>query len=131
MLLTAQRIISPVTEQHGVNVFQYLHGPYTWVQVPGEFLPDANPGELFESWPEIAPGGNRVLSYLDVVAPDDIDPPGLHQLLASLKYQFAEGVQALYWDPCWARFGCAQPIPWQTELGALAGHIVLCLTGQR
>jgi hypothetical protein len=35
-------------------------------------------------------------------------------------------------SPFWVRFGCAPlPVPWTTELGALAGHIALSLSGAR
>jgi len=129
MLLTAQRIQSPSSGQHGVNVYQYLHGTYHWQRVPNEFLPDANPGELVEMWPALAPGGNRVLSFLDFVAPDDMDPLDLQQRLGALKHRLPHHEAQIYWDPCWARFGCAANIPRTTELGALAGHIVLCLSG--
>ena len=130
MLLTAQRIQSPQSGGHGVNVYKYIHGSFTWTRVPDELLPDVNPGELFETWLALAPGGNRVLSYLDFVAPDEIEPLELQQRLATLKHNYPAGEPSIYWDPCWARFGCAQTIPWRMELGALAGHIVLRLAGQ-
>jgi hypothetical protein len=135
MLLTAQRVMSPVSHRQGVNVYQYQHGPYAWERVPNEFLPEANPGELVAQWIHLPPGGNRVVSFLDVVAPDHIGGVELHQLLASLKHRLlqsaASGTTA-YWDPFWVRFGCAPlPVPWTTELGALAGHIALSLSGAR
>jgi hypothetical protein len=132
MLLTAQRVISPHLRARGVNVFQYLHGPNSWERVPNNFLPEANPGELVAQWIQVPPGGNRVVSFLDVVAPDEIDGVDLQQRLTSLKHrlQFSETATAVYWDPLWIRFGCAAlPVPPATELGALAGHIVLRLSG--
>jgi hypothetical protein len=71
-----------------------------------------------------------VLSFLDLVAPDDIEPPRLHQILASLKYQLTTPVHPFFYlDPCWARFGTTTRGPWQVELGALAGTVLLRLTG--
>ena len=46
--------------------------------------------------------------------------------------QSAASATTAYWDPFWVRFGCAPlPVPWTTELGALAGHIALSLSGAR
>jgi hypothetical protein len=132
MLLTAQRVVSPHSHARGVNVYQYLHGPHTWQRVPKNFLPEANPGELIAQWIQLPPGGNRVISFLDVVAPDEIESVDLQQRLASLKHRLApsDNPTTAYWDPLWVRFGCAAlPVPWATELGALAGHIVLRLSG--
>ena len=132
MLLTAQRVISPRSRERGVNVYQYLHGPYAWERVPNEFLPESTPGELVAQWIQLPPGGNRVVSFLDVVAPDEIGTVQLQQRLASLKHrlQFSGNPTTAYWDPLWVRFGCAAlPVPWAKELGALAGHIVLGLSG--
>jgi len=134
MLLTAQRVLSPHSHARGVNVYQYLHGSYVWDRVPDEFLPEANPGELVAQWIELSPGGNRVVSFLDVVAPDEVDAIELQQRLASLKHWLPPSGHptTAYWDPFWLRFGCASlPVPWATELGALAGHILLGLSGVR
>jgi hypothetical protein len=132
MLLTAQRVISPRSHARGVNVYRYVHGPYTWERVPNDFLPQGNPGELIAQWIQLSPGGNRVVSFLDVVAPDEIESVELQQRLASLKHRLqpSDGPTTAYWDPLWVCFGCAAlPVPWATELGALAGHIVLRLSG--
>ena len=85
MLLTAQRVVSPLSRARGVNVYLYLHGSFVWDRVPNEFLPEANPGELVAQWIQLAPGGNRVISFLDVVAPDDIDEPDLHIHYSMMK----------------------------------------------
>ena len=132
MLLAAQRVIAPRTRARGVNVYQYLHGPFTWDRTPAEFLPEANPGELVAQWIQLPAGGNRVVSFLDVVAPDEIELGLLQQRLTSLKHQLhaAGNPTTAYWDPLWIRFGCPpQTVPWSTELGALAGYIVLSLSG--
>jgi hypothetical protein len=133
VLLTAQRIVSP-RGARGVNVYQYLHGSYDWTRAPDEMLPDVNPGELVRQWLEVPPGQNRIVSYLDVVAPDAVSAPDIHQRLASLKYHLnpTSNRTETYWDPYWVRFGSAVDSRfWQTELGALAGHILLSLTAQR
>jgi hypothetical protein len=133
VLLTAQRVVS-ARGARGVNVYRYLHGSPAWTRVPDELLPDVNPGELVDQWLEMPPGENQILSYLDVVAPDQVSAPDAHQRLASLKYHLqATGSRTeAYWDPYWVRFGSTiDSRMLQTELGALAGHILLCLTGHR
>lgn len=129
MLLTAQRVVSP-RGARGVNVYQYLHGSHTWTRVPDYLLPDVNPGELVQQWLEVPPGENRIVSYLDLVAPDDALAPDVHQRLASLKHYLplTGNRTEAYLDPCWVRFGSAIDSRFlQTELGALAGHILLAL----
>jgi hypothetical protein len=71
MYLTAQRVHSPATGNEGINAFSYVHGPYTWQGLPPQGIPDQNPGELVVETVMVAPPGNRVRSYLDVVAPDE------------------------------------------------------------
>lgn len=133
MLLTAQRVVSPHGAR-GVNVYQYLHGPHGWARVTDGFLPDVNPGELVNQWLEVSPGSNRILSFLDVVAPDGAALSNIHEWLASLKYHVQARNHHIesYWDPCWIRFRSAVIAGLlQAELGALAGHILLSLTGMR
>ncbi|OGQ23935.1 MAG: hypothetical protein A2138_19440 [Deltaproteobacteria bacterium RBG_16_71_12] len=67
MLLVAQRVLSP-TGARGTNAFVYLHGNYVWDDPPS---PGLIGGELIRSHVEVAPPGNRVASYLDVLAPDE------------------------------------------------------------
>ena len=72
MLLTAHRVVHPDTHDEGINSFFYRHGPCVWDSLPPpEVFSGENPGELFESHVEIPPPGNRVRSFLDVVAPDE------------------------------------------------------------
>jgi len=133
VLLTAQRVASP-GGLTGVNVYQFLHGSYVWVRVPDEFLPDSNPGELVDQWLEVPPGNNRIVSYLDVALPDETSPTDVLQRLASLKHQLQpfEARMEKYLDPYWIRFESSVDERLRsTELGALSGHILLSLTGQR
>ena len=71
MYLTAQNVRSPKGVE-GINAFHYSHGAtYAWQGLPPEGIPDKNPGTLVaETINVLPPGGNRVRSYLDVVAPD-------------------------------------------------------------
>lgn len=71
MYLTAHHVLSPSTGREGINAFYYSHGPYTWNGFPPPGIPDQDPGELLAQTVVIAPPGNRVRSYLDVIAPDE------------------------------------------------------------
>lgn len=70
MLLTAQRVESGAGDE-GVNAFCNLHGSFIWSGAPPAGIPEANPGEPAHQRIEVQPGGNRVRSYLDVIAPDE------------------------------------------------------------
>jgi len=52
----------------GINAFRYLHGAYAWEGTPPAGL---GYGMLVESHVPIPAGGNSVLSFLEVTAPDD------------------------------------------------------------
>lgn len=68
MRLVAQRVRSPSTHREGINAFCYLHGPVTWLDDPPADLPG---GVLMNARAEVPPPGNRVRSYLEIVAPDE------------------------------------------------------------
>lgn len=69
MRLTAQRVISPSGVQ-GINAFCYLHGPYFWLDEPPPEI-SGSQGQLTNSHVEVPPPGNRVRSYLEILAPDE------------------------------------------------------------
>jgi hypothetical protein len=71
MYLTAHHVLSPTTLAEGINSFLYLHGPNTWHGLPPAGIPETNPGALVAKQIVVPPPGNRVRSYLDVVAPDE------------------------------------------------------------
>jgi hypothetical protein len=70
MYLTSQHVLAPATRHEGVNSLLYLHGPCSWQAPPAE-IPDQNPGTLVAQSISIRPPGNRIRSYLDIVAPDE------------------------------------------------------------
>lgn len=70
MLLTAQRVRSH-SGNEGINAFCYLHGTHIWPGEPPEGVPESNPGERANESVAVPPGGNRVRSYLDIIAPDE------------------------------------------------------------
>jgi hypothetical protein len=70
MYLTSHHVVSPASGEEGVNAFLYLHGARPWT-APAPELPEQNPGTLTAQSISVSPPGNRVRSYLDIVAPDD------------------------------------------------------------
>ncbi|MFH0919011.1 MAG: hypothetical protein V1913_01500 [Fibrobacterota bacterium] len=76
MYLTAQRVVSSDGQQ-GINAFFHLHRPHKQPKptTPSEVVAVAenNTGKLIKDTLEVNPGGNRVKSYLDIVAPDTTD----------------------------------------------------------
>jgi hypothetical protein len=81
MLLTSQRVKSP-DGQEGINAFCYLHGPYDWAGEPPLGIPDANVGQRVNEQVNLRPGGNKVRSYLDIIAPDETPTS---EILASVR----------------------------------------------
>ncbi len=76
MYLTAHRVKKSGGSETGINVFFHLHGSdslFRGVVGEGELLrrvTEAEPGKLVDKRIEVSVGGNDVLSYLDVIAPD-------------------------------------------------------------
>ena len=68
MKLVAQRVMSPATRTQATQAFHYLHGEIVWTGPTPEGL---GHGMLQASRVELPPGGNHVLTYLDIVAPDE------------------------------------------------------------
>lgn len=69
MYLAAQHVVSPGGSA-GINAFHYQHGPRVWQGLPPPGIPDLDPGTLVNQSVVVEPPGNRVRSYLDVIAPD-------------------------------------------------------------
>lgn len=77
MYLTAHRVRHVKNGRHGINTFYYKHGNttipnFSWHQPNLQVIVESYPGELFAQNINIVPGNNHVMSYLDVVASDDI-----------------------------------------------------------
>jgi hypothetical protein len=79
MYLTAQHVRAPVSDAEGVNAFFYLHGTDAWDELAAAGIPDRNPGTLAAQSITLPPPGNRVRSYLDIVAPDETPWSEIHQ----------------------------------------------------
>jgi hypothetical protein len=120
--LTAHHVVSPTTLREGINAFLYLHGLPAW-RVPPVGVPDQNPGQLVQQKIEVTPPGNRVKSYLDVVAPDDAARAEIRQSFITFVSQVQR--EPLPWEGvvgrCLFRFGIERSLAphWRQELHRL------------
>ncbi len=133
MYATAHRVVSPTIGEQGINAFHYLHG-YEWDAARlSEFLPETNPGPLFNDAVSVAPPGNRVRSYLDVVAPDGTIPGLVGQALAdAISGEPPQSFPATWTSgPLWFRFGLELALVpvWRQELRLLLRHLTALLEG--
>jgi hypothetical protein len=124
MYVVAQRVISPVSRETGINTFLYVHPGRHWT-VPPTDINAADPGRLARKNIAVAPNGNRIRSNFEFVAPDDVD------LVQARKgfFTFLERAQfeALPWEgvqgPCLYRVHMVPQIykvNWSGEVQALA-----------
>jgi hypothetical protein len=86
MYLTAHRVFLRSTSSRGINAFLYRHddAPYPeidWRNPDVPLVADAVPGRLFTQQREIAEPGGEVLSYLDIVAEDQLGPDRIEAAL--------------------------------------------------
>lgn len=84
MYLTAHRVVSPTAGRAGINAFYYRHGDASavdWGDPDPGFVAESEPGELVSDDIDVAPGGNLVRSYLDVVAHDSTPLEAVTQAL--------------------------------------------------
>ena len=89
MYLTAQRIRTVGGREEGINVLMYRHGgdigAVNWEDPDFEELTTRNPGDLVARSTPIRPGGNHVLSFLDVLAPETATEDDLRDALGNLS----------------------------------------------
>jgi hypothetical protein len=76
--LTAHHVVSPGKKREGVNAFLYLHAGQAWEHLSPADVPSQNPGTLLAQSITVPPPGNRVRSYLDIVAPDEVRWEDVH-----------------------------------------------------
>lgn len=96
MKLSAQRVMQPGSKAQAIHAFHYSHGSYLWEGAPPTGL---GHGTLQASRVQLAPlGTNHVLTYLDVVAPDEVPTARLLQAFAQV-------------------YDAAKPPPWIVTVG--------------
>jgi hypothetical protein len=105
-----------------VNTFLYLHGAYAWTVLPPD-IPDQNPGTLASQSISIRPPGNRIRSYLDIIAPDETRWDEVRTALMEFVGTYQRS--RLPWNgqsgQCFIRLGMELGLAseWQKELAVL------------
>jgi hypothetical protein len=93
MYLTAQKVVSQ-DEKEGINAFFHLHRtvklPKPLSKLDVISVAESNTGELVEDKCDINPGGNRVKSYLDIVASDTIDEKSINEALDAFRKKISQ-----------------------------------------
>jgi hypothetical protein len=93
MYLTAQKVVSQ-DGQIGINAFYHLHraGKQPKLSNLSEIVSVAenDTGKLIADKCDIKPGGNRVKSFLDIVASDKIDEKSINTALEKFRDKIAE-----------------------------------------
>lgn len=94
MYLTAQRVISP-NDENAINGFLYEHGAVTWETPPAPIAGAI--GELVHTFILVPQGGNKVMSYIDVVAPDGTPYERIRERIFPWMVTRASARQSLPW----------------------------------
>jgi hypothetical protein len=134
MYLAAQRVRAP-SGREGINAFFYRHGRVWLGPPPPEVLPEQDPGELVHTYIEVPPPGNRVRSYLDVVAPDGTSSAELVRWARDLLTMVEQ--RPLPWvvagGDCVVHFGLEKALlpSWNAELGGLLRAALRALRGRQ
>jgi hypothetical protein len=101
MFLVAQRVVSPTTGRDGINAFLYSHPDGIWSGPPPQEILTLESGRLINQLISVPPPGNRVRSFLDIAAPDDLQWPSIQADFVT----FASPRQA-------------SPFPWTATVGS-------------
>jgi len=86
MYVTAHRVTKPSDGRTGINCYVHLHRKVigvdsTWGGGEVREISDHQPGDLVRKAINLAPGGNRVLSYLDIVCEDTVSAEHISRFL--------------------------------------------------
>ena len=86
MYVLSQRVASSVRPERGINTFVHVHDDPTMIAVDEhgwdmERIATLNPGRLVGRRIEVFPGGNTVLSYLEIAGPDVAVPAEISDAL--------------------------------------------------
>src|SRR5207237_9688808 len=98
-------------------------GPSLWQGLPPQGIPEQDPGALAAQTIEVQPPGNRVRSYLDVIAPDETSWSEIRP--AFITFVSEAQRRPLPWTGvfgrCFFRVGIEQALAnqWQHEIAAL------------
>jgi hypothetical protein len=132
MYATAHRVVSPTTRVEGVNTFYYLHDRGWDGAPPLECMPETDPGTLVDKAVAVPPPGNRVRSYLDILAPDGTTLQEIeHALTEVLSADTPTSLPAVWTSGrFWFRFGVELSLVpvWRHELQLLLESISALLS---
>jgi len=134
MYVCAQRVRQPKRQggAEGINAFCYLHRMDPWGKGSEKpVLPEVNPGSLIDSLIEVAPPGNAVRSYLDVVSQDSVT---LDRIIRAIRNHPVPKSLPMEWtsDDVWCRSGVELALEgdWENELERLMARIVILVVRQ-
>lgn len=129
MKLVAQRVVrlpsASSSGAGGVNAFCWLHGDRFWLDVPPD---DLGPGKLAGSIVEVPIGGNRVRSFLEIVAPDSTPGRQITAAVGGGAELLADAERALPWKLSHGEvtfefsIEAGMAATWQLELRILLGY---------
>ena len=89
MYLTAQRILRIKDKKGGINVFLYQHGKHDLppnAQFSNvDWITNQYPGKLIAESVDLVPGGNAVLSFIDIVGREGLDKECIQYFLDQMK----------------------------------------------
>jgi hypothetical protein len=128
MYVAAQRVCSPGGAL-GINAFVFLHGEgeiagVSWSCPDVDVIAEQHPGTLVVQRVEQPSGGNEVLSYLDVAAPDAIGVERLVRILRGITPPLGN-VSVWSIESVSIRFEAQPDGDSAAEFEALRKHIVL------
>lgn len=117
MYLTAQHIQSPAGEEE-VHVYLHLHGSDAAALNDPLSVPQRNPGRLVPDHlvKRIPPGGNSVLSYLDIIAEDALGAAAQPNAAAHLEPWWEGALRSA------GRTLRREPLPWVVAVAGL--HLI-------
>ncbi len=120
MYLTAHRVQNPSTGAQGINTYLYLHGVLARLPLPEE---DTGILRRQRTTPGVEPPGNRVRSYIDIIAPDGTQSWKIVQAFTALINYFRPDALPVTTEffGVWFRFGMEHElaVDWITELQCL------------
>ncbi len=136
MRLVTQRVVQTGTSPYprtGINSYCYLHPGRGWLDKPPG---DLGPGKLANSIIEVdPPRGNRVRSFLDIVAPDSASSRQIVSAIRDGASLLADTGSELPWNVSHAeiRFSFnaeeALAVKWQIELKTLVSYALAVRRG--
>ena len=89
MYLTAQRILRIKDKKGGVNAFLYQHGKHDLppnAQFSNvDWITNQYPGKLIAESVDLVPGGNAVLSFVDIVGKEGLDQEYIQHFLDQME----------------------------------------------